>query len=966
MNHVPRARSSGATSLTDRESALLREIGDLTAALDAIRTGGVDAVMVPGPDGDSLYTLTSADRPYRVFVEEMGDGAATISERGIILYANNRFAELVRRERSALLGRDLTTFVRPTQGDVLARLTRTAPATTRHAEVDLVRPDGSTIPVLASVTGLDLDGVVVRCLVVSDLTARVEAEERFRITMDSATIGMALVSPGGRFLLVNPALCQILGRDAERMRATTWTEVTHPDDLDEGRSLMGELTAGRVPSFRTRKRYLRPDGSVVWGDLTESCVRNDDGSVRYFIAQVMDVTDAVRAERELVRREAELRAIADSSADILVRTSPEGRIDYVSPAVTRILGWDPQEILGLPAAEFVHPDDLAQAVAPGPSTGWFPPRTRLRRRDGTYRWISARVTPVGDPGNPEGFVAVVRDVEELVRQERALEESERHYRSLVAGAAEAMYEAGPDRLVTWMSPSITALLGWAPDELVGTAMSNLLHPDDKDRIEPLSDEIYGATDAFARTHALRMRTKEGTYRWVAARARTVVDADGRLIRIVAGLQDIDELVRTQARLQATLDTEFDPHVVLTAVRDETGQIADFVYTEANRAACEYNGLPRAQLLGRRLLDLMPGHIDSEIFEVYRAVVATGEPLKIDGFAYENELKGGEVRRYDVQTAKLDDGLSYTWRDVTDQYAARAALAASEEIHRLLTENLSDVVVHLRAGTIAWVSPSLTGSLGWTAQDWLDHPIAEFIHPDDLGAVDEHRDALAAGGSDLFRLRIHAKDGRSHWIQVHAKPFYDRDGVQDGVVASFRIIDPEVAAEEDLEARARSDELTGLMNRREVLERVAVMTSHPRRTGEEAAVLFGDIDGFKAINDDYGHSAGDEVLHTVAIRVASCLRSGDIAARIGGDELLVLLDGVHELANAVDIADNIRRAVAHPIAIDGVTVTVTLSIGVTLAVPGESVDDMIARADEAMYEAKQAGGDRVVAKLPRPA
>jgi diguanylate cyclase (GGDEF)-like protein len=144
--------------------------------------------------------------------------------------------------------------------------------------------------------------------------------------------------------------------------------------------------------------------------------------------------------------------------------------------------------------------------------------------------------------------------------------------------------------------------------------------------------------------------------------------------------------------------------------------------------------------------------------------------------------------------------------------------------------------------------------------------------------------------------------------------------------------------------------------------MAAMSSHPRRSGEETAVLFCDIDGFKTINDKYGHSAGDAILQTIAERMNTCVRSGDIAARFGGDELLVLLYGVHELTDTLGIADKIRRAAAEPVNTDGLRLTATLSLGVTLAVPGESVDDMIARADEAMYQAKQAGGDQVMSRM----
>jgi PAS domain S-box-containing protein len=114
----------------------------------------------------------------------------------------------------------------------------------------------------------------------------VEAEERFRLTMEYSTIGVSLESPEGRFILVNPALCLVLCRDAQALIAATWMEVTHPDDVSVGEGLLHDLVVGTISSFRVWKRYLRPDGSVLWGDLSMSCVRNDDGSVRNFIAQV--------------------------------------------------------------------------------------------------------------------------------------------------------------------------------------------------------------------------------------------------------------------------------------------------------------------------------------------------------------------------------------------------------------------------------------------------------------------------------------------------------------------------------------------------------------------------------------------------------------------------------------------------------------------------------------------------------
>ena len=162
----------------DELGRLRTQIVELDKALTAIRAGDVDAVVLGGPHGSQLYTLVSADRPYRVIVEEMGDGAVTVSERGIILYANLRLAELVGADRAALLGRDVTDLVDASAASTLVSLlAATAPGTTLQKELELVHAEGSTVPVLASVTGLDIEGVIVRCLILADLTDRRRGEE---------------------------------------------------------------------------------------------------------------------------------------------------------------------------------------------------------------------------------------------------------------------------------------------------------------------------------------------------------------------------------------------------------------------------------------------------------------------------------------------------------------------------------------------------------------------------------------------------------------------------------------------------------------------------------------------------------------------------------------------------------------------------------------------------------------------
>jgi diguanylate cyclase (GGDEF)-like protein len=176
---------------------------------------------------------------------------------------------------------------------------------------------------------------------------------------------------------------------------------------------------------------------------------------------------------------------------------------------------------------------------------------------------------------------------------------------------------------------------------------------------------------------------------------------------------------------------------------------------------------------------------------------------------------------------------------------------------------------------------------------------------------------------------------------------------------MRTIDQEVAAEAELDRRARMDELTGLMNRKEILERLARFSNNRRQSDGEVAVLFCDVDHFKAINDRHGHSGGDAVLSALARRLLDNTRHDDLVGRIGGDELLVVLNRMPSLEAAEAIAKKIHAAACAPLELTTGEVVPTLSIGVSLIHKGESVDAVVERADQAMYQAKRHGRNRVI-------
>ncbi|WP_313674582.1 PAS domain S-box protein [Mycolicibacterium sp.] len=251
-------------------------------------------------------------------------------------------------------------------------------------------------------------------------------------------------------------------------------------------------------------------------------------------------------------------------------------------------------------------------------------------------------------------------------------------------------------------------------------------------------------------------------------------------------------------LRAATDTMLDPQMLIQALRDHQGRIVDFIFREVNPAACDYLGKPSDEIVGAKLIATLPGLVDSGLLARYEQCVETGAPLTLKDFPYFS--RGYQaVRRYDLRCARADsDHLSLVWRDVTERYERKQQIIATAEKFRLIAENSSDVVVLLHDLDIAWVSPSVEAALGAPPEHWIGRPALTFVVDEDVAVFAEMVAETETGAPSLRRLRVKDAAGAPHWAQVHAKAFYDANGDPDGRTASVRIIDAEVAAQEELE------------------------------------------------------------------------------------------------------------------------------------------------------------------------
>ena len=297
--------------------------------------------------------------------------------------------------------------------------------------------------------------------------------------------------------------------------------------------------------------------------------------------------------------------------------------------------------------------------------------------------------------------------------------------------------------------------------------------------------------------------------------------------------------------------------------------------------------------------------------------------------------------------------------------ALEAVALAEDLHRQQTEarfrslvqNSSDVVTVIQPdGTIVYQSPSVERLFGHQPGRTPSTSILDWLHPDDGPRLLALLSRSGTAGTRQFEGRWRRRDGSWADTETLCTDLLDDPSVE-GVVLNTRDISERKAFEEQLSHQAFHDSVTGLANRALFRDRVDHALDHQGRARRPVAVLFIDLDDFKTINDSLGHSAGDDLVTAIAVRIRNCLRSSDTAARLGGDEFGVLLEEATE-AGAVETAERVIGAMADPFPLLGKEVFVGVSIGIVVSTSEErakgGADAFLRNADAAMYIAKAQG------------
>ena len=375
-----------------------------------------------------------------------------------------------------------------------------------------------------------------------------QSETRFRETFEQAPVGILNVSIEGRILQANQRLCNLLDYRQDELTGRFCRDLTHADDREASAKMYDELLTCRISRGSLEKRYLRKDGSVLWGNVTLSLLRNETGRPSTIVAAVEDITDRKEAEETF-----------DAVPDLIFVLDRQHRIVRANRAAAQRLNSDRASLLGRSCHEVIHgvseaPTEClhAQVLRDGHERCVETEESRL---DGEFL-ISC--TPIRDAsGEITGSVHVERDVTELKRAEaelrRAHEQLKQRRALAVAASLDGVWEWDVLSNVVQYSERFVELLGYSESEVPQTLdfFRSILHPDDDVFVWAAIQDHLDHDSSFDVEY--RLRTKSGDYRWFRARGKAERDASGRATWMAGSLQDIHEQKAAETGLREALE-----------------------------------------------------------------------------------------------------------------------------------------------------------------------------------------------------------------------------------------------------------------------------------------------------------------------------------------------------------------------------------------------------------------------------
>ena len=482
-----------------------------------------------------------------------------------------------------------------------------------------------------------------------------------------------------------------------------------------------------------------------------------------------------------------------------------------------------------------------------------------------------------------------------------------------------------------------------------------LHPDDVERSQQAFQAAIDTGSSI--DHDFRVVHDDGSIHYVNARAMVISDAQGKPARVLGTNYDISERKKVERALQ---HSEQRLRLIANNLPVLISHIdTDYRYTFTNDNYQKWFSLP-GDTVGKTIAEVF----GNEVFKYIQPRIAEALAGTDVSFELKNTLPHAPSHMFVHYVPDRDEsgkviGVFGMVLDRSEQHHAEDRIASSERQLRAITDNLPAFVAYVDTQEhYRFINKTYREWLGLEQAAILGRPVQEVLGPE---LYAQRRDPLRRalqGERTAFEVRS-VLDGTSRDLQTTYVP----DVLADGEIRGAFVLASDVTAlkrvEQELRDLSRTDTLTGLPNRRQFAENLEQALSRSHRNVSPMALMFLDVHHFKSINDSLGHGAGDVVLCEFAKRIRAGIRITDTAARLAGDEFVVILEDVKTLPEAEAVVVKLMEAVRLPMQAEGHEILITTSIGIAFFQPQGPTDalcanELLARADRALYRAKAAG------------
>jgi diguanylate cyclase (GGDEF)-like protein/PAS domain S-box-containing protein len=776
-----------------------------------------------------------------------------------------------------------------------------------------------------------------------------DSEARYRNIVETAQEGIWQIDADSRTLFVNRTMARILGYTVAEMQGRPLFDFMD----DDGRAIAARNVERRKQGIAEQHefRFRHKDGSEVWVEMTTTPLLDDQGRYTGALAMVTDITERRRADQAL--RASELLLAHSQEVAHLGSFEWNLRTNEVvwSRETYRLFGEDPDhppaDIWAL-LARAIHPEDQPRLQANMSRVAEQgirePMELRVLWADGSEHvlWSEGDVL-VGADGRPERMVGTMQDITARKRAEQALAVSESNYRALTENANVGILVNHRGRHV-YANRQLLEWLGYTEAEIRRTGVRELVHPDEYEKVMArFNDRMAG--QPVATTYETVFVAKDGTpIPMEIAATRTVWEGEPAGLVFLHDIRErkrLDQALRdSEARFRTLSEVAFEGIFI-----HDQGRIVD-----CNPTFAAMLGYRPEEIHNLTVFDLvMPAEqelVRRSMHEGYDIPLELTAVRK-DGSTFPIEVYGKPLN-YRGRAMRVA-----TMRDISARLRSEAEM---RKLSSAMSQTADAVLIADRDGIIEYVNPAFEAMTGYS-RDELIGGKPGIIKSGKQGDTFYRNlwDTILAGNpfSDVFVNR--RKDGSLYYEEKTITPLKDGSGRITHFVATGRDITERMQTQERLQFLAQHDALTELPNRALFLDRLRQSLARARWHQRLVAVLFIDLDRFKTINDTLGHDIGDRLLQQLGERFSRSVREGDTVARFGGDEFVILLDDVASDKDVGQVAQKVLDALAGPFAIEGQSLYITASIGVSLF-PGDGEDTgtLLKHADIAMYRAKELG------------